>query len=125
VSITLAAQAGQFELNVMMPVIQYKLLDSVFILTNAVKIFNEKCISGIIINAAKCQDYAIRSLGIVTVLNPIIGYSKAAEVVKESMRTGKSVKEIIQQWGILSADQLDRVLSPIPMTEPRAKEVSV
>ena len=125
VAITLAAQAGQFELNVMMPVIQYKLLDSVLILTNAVKIFNEKCISGIIVNAARCQDYAIRSLGIVTVLNPIIGYSKAAEVVKESIRTGKSVKEIIQQWGLLSADQIDEVLSPISMTEPRAKAVSV
>ncbi|HLE87462.1 MAG TPA: aspartate ammonia-lyase, partial [Candidatus Brocadiaceae bacterium] len=116
---------GQFELNVMMPVIQYKLLDSILILTNAVKIFNEKCISGITVNAARCQDYAIRSLGIVTVLNPIIGYSKAAEVVKESMKTGKSAKEIIQQWGLLSADQLDLVLSPISMTEPSAKVVSV
>ena len=92
VSISMAAQAGQFELNVMMPVIQYKLLDSVLILTNAVKIFNEKCISGITVNAARCQDYAIRSLGIVTVLNPIIGYSKAAEVVKESMKTGEISK---------------------------------
>jgi len=125
VSISLAAQAGQFELNVMMPVIQYKLLDSVFILTNAVKIFNEKCISGITVNTAKCREYAMRSLGIVTVLNPIIGYSKAAEVVKESMKTGKSVKEIIQQWGLLSADQLDLVLSPISMTESSVKEVAV
>ena len=108
-----------------MPVIQYKLLESIFILTNAVKVFNEKCICGITVNAAKCQDYAIRSLGIVTVLNPIIGYSKAAEVVKESMKTGKSVKEIIQQWGLLSVDQLDQVLSPISMTELHAKEVSV
>lgn len=125
VSITLAAQAGQFELNVMMPVIQYKLLDSVFILTNAVKIFNEKCVIGISVNAAKCQDYAIRSLGIVTVLNPIIGYSKAAEVVKESMKTGKSAKEIIQQWGLLSGEQLDKSLSPISMTELQVKDVSV
>ncbi|HHT9137965.1 MAG TPA: aspartate ammonia-lyase [Candidatus Wunengus sp. YC60] len=124
-SITLAAQAGQFELNVMMPVIQYKLLDSVLILTSAVKVFNEKCICGISVNAAKCQDYAMRSLGIVTVLNPVIGYSKASEVVKESVKTGKSVKEIIQQWGLLSVEQLDQVLSPISMTELRAKEVSV
>ena len=108
-----------------MPVIQYKLLDSVLVLTNSLKIFNEKCVSGITVNAAKCQDYAIRSMGIVTVLNPIIGYSKAAEVVKESMKTGKSIKEIIQQQGLLSADQLDIVLSPISMTEPSAKAVSV
>jgi fumarate hydratase class II/aspartate ammonia-lyase len=124
-SVSLAAQAGQFELNVMMPVIQYKLLDSVFILTNAVKIFNEKCIGGITVNAAKCQDYAIRSLGIVTVLNPIIGYSKAAEVVKETMQTGKSAKEIIQQWGLLSGEQLEQALSPISMTEPHEREVAV
>ncbi|MBI2471787.1 MAG: aspartate ammonia-lyase [Planctomycetes bacterium] len=124
-SITLAAQAGQFELNVMMPVIQYKLLDSALILTNAVKVFNEKCVSGITVNAAKCQDYAMRSLGIVTILNPIIGYSKASEVVKESVKTGKSVKEIIHQRGLLSVEQLDQILSPISMTELRAKEVSV
>ena len=108
-----------------MPVIQYKLLDSVLILTNAVKIFNEKCISGIIINAARCQDYAIRSLGIGTILNPIIGYSKAAEVVRESMRTGKSIKEIIQRQKLLSEEQLNQVLSPIFMTEPYGRETII
>ena len=125
VSIALAAQAGQFELNVMMPVIQYKLLDSILIITNAIKVFNEKCICGIILNVAKCHDYAIRSLGIVTVLNPIIGYSKAAEVVKESMQTGKSIKEIIKQQNIISEEQLNKVLSPIYMTEPHSKNSNV
>lgn len=124
-SIVLAAQAGQFELNVMMPLIQYKLLDSIIILTNAVKVFNEKCISGITVNANRCWDYAIRSLGIVTILNPIIGYSKAADIVKESIRTGKSIKEIIQQQELIPADQLNQVLSPAFMTEPHAKGVSV
>jgi len=106
-------------------VIQYKLLDSILILTNAVKIFNEKCISGITVNAARCQDYAIRSLGIGTILNPIIGYSKAAEVVRESMRTGKSIKEIIQRQKLLSEEQLKQVLSPIFMTEPYGRETII
>lgn len=123
VSIAFAAQAGQFELNVMMPLIQYKLLDSILILTNAIKIFHEKCISGLTVNATKCWEYATRSLGIVTVLNPIIGYSKAAEVVKESMRTGKSVKEIILGQGLLSEGQLNQILSPVSMTEPQIKDI--
>lgn len=124
-SIALAAQAGQFELNVMMPLIQYKLLDSIIILTNAARIFHEKCIYGITVNVDKCRDYAIKSLGIVTILNPIIGYSKAADIVKESMQTGKSVKEIIQQHKLIPADQLDQVLSPAFMTEPHTKGASV
>ena len=123
-AIVLAAQAGQFELNVMMPLIQHELLESINILANSIKIFNEKCVSGLTVNASRCRDYAMRSLGIATVLNPVIGYSKASEVVRESMRTGKSVKEIIQQQGLLTVDQIDQVLSPISMTEPRAKEVS-
>lgn len=117
-SIVLAAQAGQFELNVMMPLIQYKLLDSIFILTNATKILDEKCISGLTVNEKRCQDYAMRSLGIATVLNPLIGYSKASEVVKESMRTGRSVREIILEKGFLSQEQLNQVLSPLSLTEP-------
>jgi fumarate hydratase class II/aspartate ammonia-lyase len=117
-SIALAAQAGQFELNVMMPLIQYKLLDTIFVLTNAAKIFDEKCINGLTVNTERCQDYAMRSLGIVTVLNPIIGYSKASEVVKESVRTGKSVRDILLEQNFLSQEQLNRVLSPMSMTEP-------
>ncbi|MDR4509959.1 MAG: aspartate ammonia-lyase [Candidatus Brocadiaceae bacterium] len=123
-SITLASQAGQFELNVMMPLILYRLLDSLLILTNATKIFHEKCISGLTVNIAKCQNYALGSMGIATVLNPIIGYAKASEVVKESVSTGKSVKEILLEQGILSPEQLNQVLSPLSMTEPRAKNVS-
>ncbi|MCF6157227.1 MAG: aspartate ammonia-lyase [wastewater metagenome] len=122
-SITMAVQAGQFELNVMMPLIQYKLLDSLHIITNAAKVFNDKCISGITVNADKCWDYATKSIGIVTVLNPIIGYSKAAEVVKESMRTGESIKDIILREKLISDDQLNQVLSPVFMTEPHGKDI--
>jgi len=121
-SIVMAAQAGQFELNVMMPLIQYKLLDSILILTNAAKSFCDKCVCGITVNTEKCRDYALRSLGIATVLNPLIGYAKAADVVKESMKTGKSVRDIILERNILSPEKIDQVLSPLAMTEPRAKE---
>lgn len=124
-SIALAAQAGQFELNVMMPLIQYKLLDSILILTNAAKIFNEKCISGLAVNEARCKDYALRSLGIAAVLNPIIGYSKASEVVKESMKTGKSIREIVLEQDFLSQEQLNQVLSPMALTEPSVKHIDV
>lgn len=117
-SIAMAAQAGQFELNVMMPLIQYKLLDSLSILSNATKIFHGKCIKGLSVNEKRCQDYALRSLGIVTVLNPVIGYAKASEVVKESMRTGKSPREIILERKILSVEEVNEVLSPMSMTEP-------
>ncbi len=124
-SIALAAQAGQFELNVMMPLIQYKLLDSIIILTNATKIFDEKCIYGITVNEARCRDYAMRSLGIVTVLNPIIGYSKASEVVVESMKTGKSVRDVLLEQDLLSQEQLDQALSPQSMTEPGIRKIGV
>lgn len=117
-SIALAAQAGQFELNVMMPLIQYKLLDSLLILSNASKIFHEKCIQGITVNEEKCRDYAMRSLGIVTVLNPVIGYSKASEVVKAAIRTGKSAREIILEQELLTEEMVNQVLSPMSMTEP-------
>ncbi|MGQ3684644.1 MAG: aspartate ammonia-lyase [Candidatus Loosdrechtia sp.] len=122
-SITMAAQAGQFELNVMMPLLQYKLLDSIHIMTNAVRVFHDKCVSGITVNDNKCRDYAMKSIGIATFLNPLIGYSKAAEVVRESLRTGKSVKDIIQQWRLVPAEELNQILSPVSLTEPCRKGV--
>jgi fumarate hydratase class II/aspartate ammonia-lyase len=94
-TITMASQAGQLELNVMMPVMQYKLLDSISILTSAMKAFTDKCIKGITANEDRCNQYATNSMSIVTALNPYIGYSKAADIAKESLLTGKSIKEIV------------------------------
>jgi len=94
-TITMASQAGQFELIVMMPVMQYKLLDSISILTNALKVFTDKCIKGITVNEDRCYQYATGSMAMVTALNPYIGYSMAAVVVKESLLTGKSIKKIV------------------------------
>ncbi len=117
-TITMASQAGQFELNVMMPVMQYKLLDSISILTNALKVFTEKCVKGIMVNEERCCQYATGSMAIVTALNPYIGYTKAAEVAKESLLTGKSIKEIILEKKLMPEEKLDQLLSPVSMTKP-------
>ncbi|GAX61849.1 aspartate ammonia-lyase [Candidatus Scalindua japonica] len=117
-TITMASQAGQFELNVMMPVMQYKLLDSLTILTNALKVFTNKCVKGITVNETRCYQYATGSMAIVTALNPYIGYSKAAEVAKESLSSGKSIKEIILKKKLMSEEKLDELLSPVSMTKP-------
>jgi len=121
-AIATAAQAGQLELNVMMPVIAYKLLDALLILTNAVNVFAARCVAGIEADAERCRAYAERTLGLATALNPHIGYRAAAEVVKEAIATGKPIREVVLARGLMSAEQLDRVLDPRAMTEPRRLE---
>lgn len=117
-TITMASQAGQLELNVMMPVMQYKLLDSISILTSAMKVFTDKCIKGITANEDRCNQYATNSMSIVTALNPYIGYSKAADIAKESLLTGKSIKEVVLSKKLLSEKKLNEILSPMSMTKP-------
>ncbi len=118
-TITMAAQAGQLELNVMMPVIQYKLLDSIETLTNALKVFTTRCINGITANVERCDYYAMNTLGLATALNPYIGYAEAAEVAKESLRTGKPIKDIVLEKGLLTEARLNELLSPASMTKPK------
>ncbi|MFQ5964867.1 MAG: aspartate ammonia-lyase [Candidatus Scalinduaceae bacterium] len=123
-TITMASQAGQLELNVMMPVMQYKLLDSISMITNALKVFIAKCVKGIRANEDKCYQYAINSMGIVTALNPFIGYSNAAEVAKESLLKGESIREIVLKKGLISEEMIDKILSPASMTEPGVTQTS-
>ena len=115
----MAAQAGQLELNVMMPIIAHNLFESFTVLTNAIYIFAEKCVVGIDANAAVCNRYADTTLGLATVLNPYIGYLNAAEVVKESMSTGKSIKEIVKEKKLLNDEDFARLFDPANLTEPR------
>ena len=117
-AITMAAQAGQLELNVMMPLMQYKLLDSISIIANALKVFINKCAVGITADKERCYQYAINSFAVVTALNPYIGYSKAAEVAKESSLTGMPIKEIVLKWGLMSEEKVEQVLSLESMTQP-------
>ncbi|PWT93207.1 MAG: aspartate ammonia-lyase [Acidobacteria bacterium] len=117
--IMIASQAGQLELNVMMPIIAYNLLQSLTILRNALEVFSDKCVSGITVNEEMCARYADQTLALATVLNPYIGYLNAAEVAKESQRTGRSVKEIIKERKLLSDEEFEKVFDSINLTEPR------
>lgn len=118
VTITSASQAGQLELNVMMPVIIYNLLWSMEILKNGLREFDKRCISGIKADKKKCLEYAERSISIVTALNPIIGYMKAAEIAKEAVKTGKSIIDVIKEKNILSDKELKKVLDLKRLTQP-------
>src|SRR5512143_2685783 len=117
-TIEMAAQAGQLELNVMMPVMAHNLLSSAEILTNAVGVFTEFCVKGIVANEKRCRDYVDKSLGLATALNPFIGYMKAAEVAKEALKTGKSVYEVALSKGYMSEEELKKALDPMKLTEP-------
>ncbi|MEK7286481.1 MAG: aspartate ammonia-lyase [Nitrospirota bacterium] len=117
-AITLAAQAGQMELNVMMPIVNYNLLQSFEILTNTVRLLADRCVAGITANREQCLMYAEKSIGLATILNQSIGYEAAAMVAKTSMQTGKSLREIVIEKGILSAADADRIFDPMKMTTP-------
>ncbi len=117
-TVLMAAQAGQLELNVMMPVVAFNLLHEMEIMTNALDVFSKYCIHGLRANEQRCRDYAESSLSLVTALNPHIGYAKAAEVAKESLRSGKSLRTIVLEQGLMSSEQLDEVLNLRKMTEP-------
>ncbi|RQW77845.1 MAG: aspartate ammonia-lyase, partial [Geobacter sp.] len=116
--VTMAAQAGQLELNVMMPVIAYNLLFALEILKNTVGRLADSCIAGITVNEARCSRYLEESVGLVTVLAPYVGYAAAAEVAKESMETGRSIREIILARQLISSDMLAEILEPYPLTNP-------
>jgi aspartate ammonia-lyase len=117
-TVLLAAQAGQLELNVMMPVVAFNLLHELEILKNAVDAFTDLCIRGITADAARCQSYAESSMSIVTVLNPRIGYAAAAEVAKEYISSGKSIRQIVLEKGLLKKEHLDKLFDLREMTEP-------
>ena len=117
-TILMAAQAGQLELNVMMPVVAYNLLHEIEILGNAVSVFDKYCVQGITANAHRAKAYAEASMSIVTVLNPHTGYAKAAEIAKEYLRSGKSIRQILRERHLLSDDLIDRIFDLRAMTEP-------
>jgi len=110
-TIALAEQAGQLELNVMMPVMCYKLLDSITIQTSAIRAFTERCVVGIAADEARCRSYFERTVAVVTALSPYIGYDKAAEIAKESVKTGRSVRELAEASGMVAPDILAKVFS--------------
>jgi aspartate ammonia-lyase len=108
--ITCAAQAGQLELNVMMPVIAFNLLMSIQVLTNATRVLREKCIDGITANEARSRWYAEHSVALVTALSPRIGYAKAAELAKLAIRAGKTVREVMVATGMYTSEEADLLI---------------
>ena len=116
--IALAVQAGQLELNVMMPAMAWNILHAIEILKNTCRVVASKCIAGITANRGTCEGYAFRTPSIATALNPVIGYARAAEIVKKSLKTGKSIPEICLEENVLSKQELDYILDPRRMTEP-------
>jgi len=113
-----AVQAGQLELNVMMPGMCFAVLMSFQILTSSLAVLRTRCIEGLKADEEACRRYAELSPSIVTALNPYIGYAKGAEVVKEALATGKRIPQVVLEKGLMSKEELDRILDPVQMTEP-------
>ena len=121
-AVTLAVENGQFELNVMEPVMAFNMFNSLNYLTRAVDTFVEKLLLDLTPNVDQCQKWLDNSVGIVTALLPHIGYEKSAELAREAYTTGKPIREIILDCGLLSKKELDHILSPRQMTRPGIAE---
>jgi aspartate ammonia-lyase len=117
-TVLLAAQAGQLELNVMMPVVAFDLLQEIEILSNAITAFTKLCLRGITADEKRGKMYAEASMSIVTVLNPHLGYAKAAEIAKECLKSGKSIREILLERHLFTEKQIDTIFDLRAMTEP-------
>ena len=117
VTISMAAEAGQLELNAFEPIIFYKLFESLTCLTNAIKTLIDNCISGIVANETRCKELLNNSIGIVTALCPYIGYKKSAEIAKEALKTNLSIKEVVLKHNILTEKQIDEILNPKHMIQ--------
>lgn len=118
VAVAMAVQAGQLELNVMMPTMSYSVMQSITILTNMLRQLNEKCIAGLTANKNRCDFYVQATVSLATALNPYIGYAKAAEIAKEAVATGRSIIEIARDKKLLSEKEINEILDPVRMTEP-------
>lgn len=118
-TVTFAAEAGQLQLNVMEPVLIYAILESMALLTNGMDTLREKCINGITANVEHCRSMVLNSIGIVTALNPHIGYKNSTKIAKEALETGKSVYNLVLEYNILSKEQLDDILNPENMLAPK------
>ena len=118
-TVSFAAEAGQLQLNVMEPVIVQSILESITWLINALDTLRTKCVDGITINADHCYEMVKNSIGIVTALNPYIGYKASTKVAKEALETGRSVYELVLEHGLMTREKLDMALDPVAMTSSR------
>ena len=117
-AITLAAQGGSFELNVMLPLIAHNLIQSINILSNSINVFKDKLLKDLKVDKKKCESYIEKSLSMCTTLVPVIGYDKTAELAYEAYESGNTIRELLLDKGILSENEVEKILDPIKMTSP-------
>lgn len=117
-TVAAASEAGQLELNVMMPVIAWNTIHAATILREAMRTLRERTVEGIEADAGRCRELLDRSTAVATALSPYIGYQATAEIAKESVRTGRPIRDLVIERGLLDAGALDRILSPEAMTKP-------
>jgi aspartate ammonia-lyase len=117
-AVAAACEAGQLELNVMMPVVAWNMMHSTTILGAAMRVLRERTVEGIEADADRCRELLDRSTAAATALSPHVGYAAAAAVAQESARTGRPIRELVLERGLLGAEQLDRILSVEAMTRP-------
>jgi aspartate ammonia-lyase len=118
VTITMAAEAGQLELNAFEPIVFYCMFQSIDTLAYAVRTFVDNCVSGITANEERCRYLVENSVGVITAISPHLGYQKAAEIAKKAIQTGASIRSLVLQEKLLSEEDLNRILDPVHMTEP-------
>jgi fumarate hydratase class II len=121
-TVMMAGQAGQLELNVMMPIIAYNLFQSMDVMIGAVKAFTDKCVVGLVANREKAEGWLAKNPILVTALNPIIGYLKGAEVAKKSLAENRSIKDIVVELGYMTREEADAALDARSMTEGGIKQ---
>ncbi len=119
-TVTLAAEAGQLELNVMEPIIAQSIFESIEMLKNGMATLKYRCIDGITANEEKCREYVNHSIGIVTALNPALGYETCSMLAKTALETGESVYNLVLQKNLLSKEKLDELLKPENMLAPQS-----
>ncbi|MED3690861.1 aspartate ammonia-lyase [Peribacillus butanolivorans] len=117
-TICLASEAGQLELNVMEPVLVFNLLQSISIMNNAFNVFTDYCLEGIEANEQHLKDYVEQSVGVITAVNPHLGYEVVSRIAREAILKGKSVRELCLQYDVLTEEELDLILNPYEMTKP-------
>ncbi|MCB1231662.1 MAG: aspartate ammonia-lyase [Verrucomicrobiae bacterium] len=121
-TVSMAAEASEFELNMAEPIMTYNLLGSLMLLKNAAIVLSNRCINGITANRERCRDYVRNSIGIITALSPVLGYEKSAAIAKEALATDRGVYDLVLEKGLISKTQLDHLLSPEKMANPLAHD---
>jgi aspartate ammonia-lyase len=122
VTVTMAAEAGQLQLNVFEPIIAFRLLSGMTWLARACKILQDRCIEGITANRERMQHFVEQSVGVITALVPVLGYETTSMIAKEALETGRDVYDLVCDSGLMTREQLDRLLNPEAMTGPRETE---